>query len=46
MHGFILETMTSTEASRVQAMENSTTNAGELIEALQLSCPPRPARGR
>lgn len=37
MHGFILETMTSTEASRVQAMENSTTNAGELIEALQLS---------
>jgi len=37
MHGYLLEVATSTEASRVSAMDNSTTNAGELIDALRLT---------
>lgn len=36
MHGYLLEVATSTEASRVQAMDNSTNNAGELIDSLTL----------
>eukprot|EP01052_Picozoa_sp_SAG31_P016669 SAG31_NODE_1112_length_9855_cov_13.754203_11_plen_289_part_00 len=36
MHGYLLEVATSTEASRVQAMDNSTNNAGDLIDNLTL----------
>jgi len=37
LNGFLLDTATSTEAARMSAMENSTTNANELIETLTIN---------
>jgi len=37
LHGYLLDTSTSEQAARVQAMDNSTKNANELVESLTLT---------